>query len=165
MDKKKLKKYIIFALLIALFIGTNIVFAEESKEVVTNGELHFCGYAGTRRALKIVGYAILIIKILVPFLIMFAVIKDLFTTMISGKPEELSKLIAPSIKRIIAAFAIFLIPTLINSTFDMLGYGDQGELEPCFTCVLDTANCKVEDGDKDDQEAQKITTEKTKKTK
>lgn len=156
MNRKKIIKYTSFAIFLLLFVGINIVTAE----TVTSGELHFCGYAGTRRALKIVGYAITIIKILLPILIMYSVIKDLFTTMISGKPEELSKLVSPTIKRIIAALVIFFIPTVISSTFNMLGFGDEGELEPCFTCVLDTANCKVEDNDKKDEEAKQITTSK-----
>ena len=122
---KKVIRNILIILLIATFIGITVVSAETT--VTTSGELNFCKYAGTRRALKAVGYAILITKILVPMILMVLVIKDFFGVIVSGKSEDLSKVTVSSIKRLIAGFIVFIIPTAIMGVYDILGYGDQGD--------------------------------------
>ena len=156
---KKMVRNIILLFLLASFIGLNVAYG--ATTVKTSGELHFCQYAGTRRALKAVGYFILIAKILVPIILMAVVMKDLFGVVMSGKSDDLSKILSTSIKRLIAGFIVFIIPSAILAAYDVLGYGDQGELDKCFTCTLDVGKCTVEDDDADDKKANTITTVNT----
>ena len=92
---------------------------------------------------------------------MAVVMKDLFGVVMSGKSDDLSKVISTSIKRLIAGFIVFIIPSAILAAYDVLGYGDQGELDKCFTCTLDVGKCTVEDDDADDKKANTITTVNT----
>lgn len=154
--KKKNVRRLLLLLLLVTFIGLNFVYAKEVT--VTSGELHFCDYAGTRRAFLILGYILLIIKILVPILLMVVVIIDFSKVVFSGKTDDLSKTVSSSLKKLIAAFMVFITPSLINGLMTVLDHGEQGDMAGCYTCALDTSKCKVEENDDKDKKAQNIKT-------
>ncbi len=63
-----------------------------------------------------------IICIVVPFIIMYAIIKDLVGVLIKG--EKMSMTFAQAAKRIVAGLVVFLIPTIVYSALDLVGDTD-----------------------------------------
>lgn len=133
--RKTIMPYLI--ILFIFFLGINFVYAS------TTAKLNFCEYAGTIRVMKIIGYLITIIKIVVPILIIAFAMMDLTKVLISGKTEDLSKITVMVIKRIIAGFIIFLIPTLMNYIFNNLIDNNDSNFQACTTCLFNTKECVI----------------------
>lgn len=135
---KKTKYINIFFLIIVIFfLGINFVYAS------TSAELHFCEYAGTLRTMKIIGYMILIVKILVPILLIAFAIIDLFKVVLSGKSEDITKSASTILKRVVAGFVVYLIPTALNYVFNTLISNDESNFQACTVCLFDTKDCKI----------------------
>lgn len=137
------KKYIILTviLLSVLTIAPKLVLA------ATSSDLKVCEYAGVLRTLKIVGICINIVKIVVPILIIGTAMVSLFKTVTSGKADDLKGSYVQIIKKIIAGLIIFIIPTLLDFTFDTLLEYDDSEYIACTNCLFDTGNCVIPDKD------------------
>ena len=136
-NKPKFKKYIIFILFLALFIGAHLVYAE------TTAELHFCDYAGVRRTFKIMGIILTLVKIIVPIFLMITGMVTMFKAVTSGKEDDLKDSFKILVKKVIAGLIVFVLPTLLDFAFDsLLGYDDSGFAQ-CSNCLLDTGSCNV----------------------
>ena len=105
--------------------------------------LSFCEREGILRAFKI-GYLLLnIIRVLVPTIIVIIGTKDLMNAILQNDTDEMKKAPAIFIKRLIAGLAVFLIPSFINVTFNMVS---NYEKEPdgftsCSVCLSDSKEC------------------------
>ena len=95
--------------------------------------------------MQIVGYALLIIKIAIPLLIIFYGILDFAKAVIAEKEDEIKKYAKRLIFRIIAGIAIFLIPNIVLWVFSLNNdYSTQKEkasFEQCEECFLEPWNC------------------------
>ena len=109
----------------------------------TSSKLRICEYGGVLRTLKIIGMAINIVKIIVPLLVIGTAIMSVFKTVTSGKADDLKGSFILILKKVIAGLIIFLIPTVLDFTFDsLLEYDDSG-FTACSNCLLDTGNCVI----------------------
>ncbi len=107
-------------------------------------ELQLCEQEGVITVFKFGGYALFIIKILVPLLIIIMGTIDLAKAMIAGKSEEISKQAQVLVKRAIAGVIIFFIPTIISFAFGTIeSYANiKTEFSKCTDCLLNTSKCK-----------------------
>ena len=143
MKKINIKHFIIFSIIAitVLSFGTNIVYA------ATTGKIAFCDYAGVRRAFKIAGLIINIVKIIIPLIIMITGMIGFAKPIISGKGEDITANAMVLIKKVIAGIAIFLIPGIMDYAFSLVPGYETSSMSQCTTCLLDVDGCTIPTSD------------------
>lgn len=105
-----------------------------------------CGENGVKLALRIVGYAIFAVKIIVPIVLIIYGTIDVSKAVINGA-DSLQKNLVQFAKRCIAAILVFMAPGIINGIFNLIidGYEDStgSEYKMCFTCLFNPNDCEV----------------------
>lgn len=103
--------------------------------------LGFC--TKTANVWKVLGYVVLIFKIVIPLLLIIFGMVDLGKAVISSDEKAINKAVSTLIKRFIAAVVIFFIPTLVNALFAVLNITTSvtADSAKCVTCVTDVSNC------------------------
>ena len=91
-----------------------------------------CETAGFLRVLYFVQLALKIIFIVVPIILMIATVVNFFKVVVSGKADDMKKVVTTSLKRIVIAIVVFLIPSIIEYTFSFLVDMDFSPLSVCF---------------------------------
>lgn len=112
-------------------------------EVNFDAGLDFC--ASTSRIWQVVGWAFLIVKIIVPLLLIILGVKDLAQAVISGKDDEIKKSTKSLMIRAIASILIFFIPTIVSLVMglivDFSTSGAKADFLVCQTCILNPSKC------------------------
>ena len=105
--------------------------------------LGFC--AKTATIWQIVGWVFLIIKILVPILLIIFGIIDMAKSVMSSKPEEVTKSAKSLAFRAIAGVAIFFIPTIVAVLMGIVSSFTESEASDdyltCQSCILNPSSC------------------------
>lgn len=140
-SKKQLLFSILFVLFICAFLTLNVVYA------ATSSKIEFCDYSGVRRTFMILGVIINIVKIVVPLILIITGMIAFSKTIISGKTEDMTASISLLAKKIIAGLIVFLIPSVLDFTFDTLIGADDSSFTECTNCLLDTENCTIPESD------------------
>jgi len=88
-----------------------------------------------------VGMFMLIFKIVIPIILIILGMIDLGKAVISSDEKAVSKSAKSLLNRVIAAVAIFFIPTIVGLVFNLVGTfsssGAKQEFEICAACVSD----------------------------
>lgn len=138
----KKKHLYILLFVLGLFIFLNPVMAATTTTTIDNP----CGENGVKLALRIVGYAIFAVKIIVPIVLIVYGTIDVSKAVISGA-DSLQKNLVQFAKRSIAAILVFMAPGIINGIFNLIidGYEDStgSEYKMCFTCLFNPNDCEV----------------------
>ena len=112
-------------------------------EVNFDAGLDFC--ASTSRIWQVVGWAFLIVKIIVPLLLIILGVKDLAQAVISGKDDEIKKSTKSLMIRGIASILIFFVPTIVSLVMglvvDFSTSGAKADFLVCQTCILNPSKC------------------------
>lgn len=145
MKKRSIKSFIIFSIIAItlLSLTTNIVYAATSSTIA------LCDYAGVRRAFKIAGIIIIIVKVIVPLIIVVGGMIAFAKPIISGKTEDITQNAVILGKRIIAGIAIFYIPTILDFAFNLVPDYDDTSMSQCTTCLLNPDGCTIPTSDPD----------------
>lgn len=97
----------------------------------------FC--ADTHEMLGLVGWALTIFKIAIPFIIIALGLIDLGKAAVSSKPEEIKKSATSLAWRFVGGIAIFFVPTIVMLVFGFVSrFGDaQGnvDFDVCYKCI------------------------------
>lgn len=103
---------------------------------------NFC--SSTANIWKILGYVVLVIKIVIPLLLIIFGMTDLGKAVVSSDDGAIKSATNSLIKRFIAAIAIFFVPTLVSAVFNLIGiFGEQeADYNVCVQCVTDVGNCQ-----------------------
>lgn len=138
----KKKHLYILLFVLGLFIFLNPVMAATTTTTIDDP----CGENGVKLALRIVGYAIFAVKIIVPIVLIIYGTIDVSKAVISGA-DSLQKNLVQFAKRSIAAILVFMAPGIINGIFNLIidGYEDStgSEYKMCFTCLFNPNDCEV----------------------
>ena len=143
--KKNYKKNIfnfLFLIFTIFILFGNTVLAEDVSD------LAFCSSNGVKLALQIVGYAIFVVKIVIPIVLIVYGTIDVTKAVLDAK-DGLQKNLIQFAKRCIAAILIFMAPGIINGIFNMVidGYEEStnnpSEYKDCFTCLFNPNKCDV----------------------
>lgn len=138
----KKKHLYILLFVLGLFVFLNPVMAATTTTTIDNP----CGENGVKLALRIVGYAIFAVKIIVPIVLIVYGTIDVSKAVISGA-DSLQKNLVQFAKRSIAAILVFMAPGIINGIFNLIidGYEDStgSEYKMCFTCLFNPNDCEV----------------------
>lgn len=114
---------------------------EQSEDTTYVGE-NICSEDSIQRVLKLVGYILIIIKVLVPLILVVMGSIDLFQAVVGKDEKALSKSIKNLMLRVVLGVFIFFIPTIVNWAFDVFYEVSGGENnKQCVNCVLDPGDC------------------------
>lgn len=95
--------------------------------------------------MRLIGYALIIFKILIPIgLIIFGSIN--FTkAFISGNQDNISKTAMGLVWQFIAAVVIFVLPTIVNFVIGLIDNATDGveDYENCRVCILEPKKCVI----------------------
>lgn len=138
----KKKHLYILLFVLGLFVFLNPVMAATTTTTIDNP----CGENGVKLALRIVGYAIFAVKIIVPIVLIVYGTIDVSKAVINGA-DSLQKNLVQFAKRSIAAILVFMASGIINGIFNLIidGYEDSTgrEYQMCFTCLFNPNDCEV----------------------
>ncbi len=122
-------------LLILLFNLNYInVLADTEGNIADN----FCTDFGD--TLKLVSISVLIVRILVPFLLIFMATLDIYKAVTGGKSDELKKQITILGKRMIIGLMVFFIFPFVSLIVDSLD-NSPSDYKVCLNCISNPANC------------------------
>ncbi len=146
MKTKTKKKFIniLFSIFTLFMMFGGTVLADDVSD------LNFCAANGVKLALQIIGYAIFVVKIVIPIVLIVYGTIDIAKAVIDAK-DGLQKNLIQFAKRSIAAILIFMAPGLINGIFNLVIDGYQASTntsgkngyKDCFTCLFNPSNCSV----------------------
>lgn len=146
MKTKTKKKFIniLFSIFTLFMMFGGTVLADDVSD------LNFCAANGVKLALQIIGYAIFVVKIIIPIVLIVYGTIDIAKAVIDAK-DGLQKNLIQFAKRSIAAILIFMAPGLINGIFNLVIDGYQASTntsgkngyKDCFTCLFNPSHCSV----------------------
>lgn len=96
----------------------------------------FC--AATANIWQLVGWVLLVFKIVIPLLLIIFGMIDLGKAVIASKEDEIKKATGALVRRAIAAVVIFLLPTIISFIMTVIGgfsEGAQEDFDVCKACI------------------------------
>lgn len=104
----------------------------------------FC--ESTANIWQIVGYVLLVFKIVIPLLLIILGMLDLGKAVIASKDDEIKKSITSLVKRAVAAVIIFLLPTIVSFLIGVIGGFNkdaEADYNVCRACIVNPGGeCK-----------------------
>ncbi len=102
--------------------------------------MSFMGFcADTAKIWNVLGYVVMIIKIVIPLMLIILGMVDLGKAVISSDEKSINKAVSTLIKRFVAAVVLFFIPTIVSAIFNALDLlGDGTDYNTCVQCVTQT---------------------------
>lgn len=99
--------------------------------------INFC--ANTANIWQIVGYVLLVFKIIIPILLIIFGMIDLGTAVVSSKDDEVKKAVKKLGMRAVAAVAIFFVPTIVSMILGVVSNfqssGAREDFDVCRECI------------------------------
>ncbi len=98
--------------------------------------------SGVTNILRVIGWAILIFKVAVPFIIIFFGMLDFGKAVTAEKPDEIKASAKRLLYRAIAGVIIFFVPAIVLWLFNTLvGFSSKSEdgesdFQGCYSCLL-----------------------------
>ena len=89
---------------------------------------------------ELIGNIFNIVKLVLPFILIFFGVFDLYKSVVNVDDMNLKKNILSLVKRIIAGLAIFFLPPIILFIFESIGF-DKNENSCIYNCILDSKTC------------------------
>lgn len=104
----------------------------------------FC--ANTANIWQIVGYVLLVLKIVIPILIILYGMIDLGRAVVAAKDDEIKKSTKQLAFRAVAGIAIFFVPTIIGLLVNMLSiFADaRDDFQVCRACITSPNNSECD---------------------
>ncbi len=95
---------------------------------------------------QVVGYFLLVFKIVIPILLIIFGMVDLGKAVISSDDKAVSKAATSLLKRVIAGVCIFFVPTIVGLVFNMVGNFSEvkDQYKICSKCISSptSSECK-----------------------
>ena len=102
----------------------------------------FCSQ--TANIWQVLGYVVVIFKIVIPLLLIIFGMIDLGKAVISSDDKAISKAVSQLVRRFIAAIVVFFIPTIVSALFNALSImseSEQADYNVCVQCVTNVGSC------------------------
>lgn len=107
-----------------------------TMDAIVGGADGFCSQ--TANIWQILGYVLLVFKIVIPILLIIFGMIDLGKAVIASKEDEIKKATGSLVRRAIAAVIIFLLPTLISFIMTIVGgfsSDAKEDFDVCKSCI------------------------------
>ena len=106
------------------------------------GAVNFC--ANTANVWQIVGYVLLVFKIVIPIILIVFGMMDLGKAVVGSKDDDIKKAVKQLAMRAIAAVVIFFIPTLVSMILGMVSNfqnsGAREDFNVCRRCITNPSD-------------------------
>lgn len=99
--------------------------------------MNFC--AQTANIWQVLGYVVMIFKIVIPLLLIILGMVDLGKAVVSSDDKAINKAVSTLIRRFIAAVVIFFIPTIVSAIFNIIGL--EADYNTCVQCITHVNSC------------------------
>lgn len=107
-----------------------------------------CDQSGILKALQIIGFALTIIKVVVPILLVIMGTFELGKAVIANDDKAIKTAVNSLIKKAIAGVVIFFLPTIIAVVASLVDeLGDLNKFTKCTNCLTNPSDCKLGDSD------------------
>ncbi len=95
----------------------------------------FC--AQTANIWRLVGYVVVIIKIVIPLILIILGMVDLGKAVVSSDEKAINTAVGTLIRRFVIAIIIFFVPTIVNAVFSAVSVGalESTDGQICMECV------------------------------
>lgn len=115
-------------------------------EPLDTSEIVFCDQVNVLKTLRIFGYLLSVVKIIIPLLLIIFATIDFSKAAVNSDQEALNKAIKSVANRAIAAVAIFFLPTIIFYLTSLIGnsVSDDDSFNKCNACLFKLNECDVE---------------------
>lgn len=142
--KRNNKKYIFFiiTLFLAFFLFCPITEALDYNSI--------CSEDGVKKAARIIGYVVQVLRWIVPFIIIVLGMVDFGKAVLSNDEKAVNKATGALIKRLIAGVIVFFIPTIIMAILNVIKVTNGIENETnsqfgaCTKCIFDpNGSCPI----------------------
>lgn len=123
-----------------------LIAAEIGSGTLKNG---FCNASAD--IWQVVGWILLIFKIVIPIILIILGMIDLGKAVVASKDDEIKKAVKSLAMRGIAAVVIFFVPTIIGLIMGLVGNfsssGAEDDYNVCKKCITNPKNCPVSNQD------------------
>lgn len=121
----------------------SIVDAQRPEDMSTQDEILTCTDPRVLESVKVIGYAVNVIKIVVPIILIIGTIKGLVNAILAQDDKGISEQTSKFIKKFVLAVFIFFIPTIL---YTILGYVDSYDTSSerytdCAKCLVYSPEC------------------------
>ena len=100
----------------------------------------FC--AQTANIWQVLGYVVMVFKIVIPLLLIIFGMVDLGKAVVSSDDKAISKAVSQLVRRFIAAVVLFFVPTIVSALFNALAIVDENsDYNTCVQCVTNVSSC------------------------
>lgn len=106
--------------------------------------MNFC--ASTANIWQILGYVVVIFKIVIPLILIVLGMVDLGKAVVASKDDAINKAVSALLKRFIAAVVIFFVPTIVSAIFNALSLmsdAERTDYNICVQCVTNVGSCDL----------------------
>ena len=114
------------------------------SDVSVGTNLGFCYQ--TANIWQVVGYGLLIFKILIPIVLIAWGMFDLGTAVISSKDDEIKKATKKLALRVVSAIAIFFLPTIVVASLRIVSNwrsSAEDDYIVCQECLMNPGSCSA----------------------
>lgn len=114
--------------------------------LLSGTDINFC--AQTANIWQVLGYVVMIFKIVIPLLLIIFGMLDLGKAVISSDDKAISKAVSTLVKRFIAAIVVFFIPTIVSALFSAITnikITEDTDYNICVQCVTDATGSTCTD--------------------
>lgn len=114
--------------------------------LIIASKFEICNQPGLLKAFQILGYALNIVKIVAPLLLIVVGSVELGKAVLSNDEKAIKVAVNSLIKKAIAAVVIFFLPFLIKFVVSLIDGIDKVKQFDCLTqCLNDPSVCNVND--------------------
>lgn len=111
------------------------------------GAIHFC--ENTANVWQIIGYVLLVFKIVIPILLIVLGMMDLGKAVVASKDDEIKKATTHLAFRAAAAVIIFFLPTLVGMVLSLVSNfsesGAKDDYDTCRACITNPNSATCDD--------------------
>lgn len=108
---------------------------------IDDGDLSdICAQESVRKSLRFLGRILMAVKIAIPGLLIILGAIDFMKSITSSNQDALGKASKIFVIRIIIGIVIFIIPTIVNFVFELVGHGNTS-YEQCRVCIFNPSDC------------------------
>lgn len=133
MNKKNILKVVLACICMSMLINVSA-----DKEIVAE---NFC--TDMSKTLQLVGFFLVVVKIVVPLLVVIMGSLDFYHIVMSGKDSDLKKEALILGKRVLMGVIVFLMPSIVNLAVNTLDNNPNADYKVCVDCLTKPSSCPV----------------------
>lgn len=117
------------------------------KEDASKSGFNICEKNGVVKSFQLIGYALLILKIVVPLILIIMGCLDFGKAIVASDDKAIKSATMALVKRAIAGVVIFFVPAIVSVVINLINNSDElNEFDCLSSCIKDPGTCKMPAG-------------------